>query len=137
MSVIVTNNLQNDTTRTAAVRVKHVSLRWRKYFAGGPTDADGVDGEAQHIEAIGKIFIPIAHRLSAEQCASLPEHAHCEGHIHLSPDAGACCLINETFPVSMHFDVPAGDGVVPALGDRLVVTIRRGEYPLTVHYDPD
>lgn len=144
----IVNDRQSEVT-SAALRATKQEVRTREFFRGlSSIFPKPVHGEAIHVEAFGSVLINIAHRLSAAQCASLPEHEHCtrempdhnherpkgdlpaecppREHTHeMEPDAVSCCLIPEPFPMSVYFDVPMGYAMALPLGDALILTVRR------------
>ena len=130
---------------SASLRVRDIALVHHNYTTvGESSEIRTQSGEAQHVEAKGQLVLHRWHRLTGTQCAMLKQHEHCTkdtlGHDHtgeqitvrdavdgenLAHLTGSCCLIVEQFPVSLHFEVPIGDGVVPALGDSITLTIQR------------
>lgn len=135
MITIVNKNL--GTERIAALRVVDKCIRKFTFTASTETP---VQGESIHFEAKGLVAVegvPIPRR---EGICNRTTHRHVlndtanpelEGedkrwYPNMSPGV-ELCIIPDYFPVSLHIDVPVGDVLPPALGDNIVVTIRRGD----------
>jgi len=115
---------------SATLRVLDGGLVYRKLIS--PNSPKGfADGEMQRVEAKGRVLIPVWHRFDGATCGTLGDHEHCSaatpGHdpAKVPHPASSCCLFDEDFPISVHFHVPVGDPIVPALGENIEVTITR------------
>ena len=132
-------NPQISDKRIAALRVIDTAVRKFSFTA---SNEQPVVGEVVHVEAKGVIAIEeVPVKQSPSICDRSP-HRHVnndsanpdlEGdakkwYPNMPADANLC-VIPEFYPISIHFDVPIGDVLPPALGDNMIVTIRRADGP--------
>lgn len=152
MSILILNR-SDSPQRTSALRVNHQSIRGRTWFYPAPDGsiARSVRGEVNHIEASGIIVMAERYELNALECASAEPHEHCKPSDHgdafehqyidkldlLEMPCGKCCYLPQRYPVSLRFDIPVGDGVVPILGDNLILSIRRAEGQIEHQYETE
>lgn len=146
--MITVLNEQLSGKRIAAFRVIDTAVRKFTFTASTRNPAVG---EAIHVEAKGVIAIEgVPVKMDLEGVCSRSTHRHVrndsanpdlEGEAgnwitNMSADA-ELCVIPEYYPASLHFDVPVGDLLPPALGDNLIVTIRRADGPDEHQYVTD
>jgi hypothetical protein len=152
--MFVINNESHATQKSATLRVKGLEIREHKITMPHPCpcrDTDEHITEVNYVKAAGRIFIDHAYRNDAVTCETLPDHRHCTrdlpGHQHMKtvgscpdgpaaldhshdmvPAEHACCLIPVDYPISLHFELPIGDPMLPAFGDTITVTVQRADY---------
>lgn len=130
--------LYQQPPRDAALRV--VKNEIRRFTFGAASAAPSI-GEVEHIEAKGLIAIDSVPVRKQESLCARSEHRHVRNDSAATkigqpasrwdsslPADETMCVIAETYPVTLHLDLPLGDyigGV--ALGDKLIVSIRRTE----------